>query len=101
MKLNRLITFFLLFTLSFSVMHEFVLVQFDENQCNVNEFVQEINAPINSGDICDTHFEFHQVYLMPQNYFTLKMADKALSIKRKKENYTSFIPQTIIIPPIA
>jgi len=98
--MRRILTFSILLALSFSVLHEFVIVEYDENHCSIHEFVHEVNAPSHTGDICDIHFEFHQVYLAPQHHFALNQTAKMSNIIADNECYNSFIPQKTIIPPI-
>ena len=66
-----IITLALLFSFAFSTVHEFAFAMYDENHCSVNEYVEELNAPSNHDDICDTHFEYHHAAMFPQSKLTL------------------------------
>ncbi len=72
MKIKNLITFVLLFVLSFSIVHEYVFTFMEDGHSSVSEYVCELETPPNYGDICDIHFEYHQAYLLSD---TLKIAD--------------------------
>jgi hypothetical protein len=53
--------------MSFSIVHEYVFAIYDEDHCSVSEYVLELEAPSNHGDICDIHFEYHSSYILTQN----------------------------------
>ena len=78
MKRKDILTFLLLFTMSFQVLHAYVIDALDTHSCQVNEYVHEFSQS-SSGDtqkhdICDIHFEFHTAFIIPQNV-TIKQTD--------------------------
>jgi len=99
MKPKSIITFSILFALSFSIMHEFAFAEFDENLCSVSEFVSELEAPSNCGDICDIHYEYHQAYMFPQKTVSIQSVDKISELILKSESYNFLINLDLIIPP--
>ncbi len=59
----------LLVSLSFWMLHPFVIEALDTHRCSVHKFVKEVESislEQSSGDICDIHAAFHIVFLMPQ-----------------------------------
>lgn len=101
MKLKSIITFSILLALSFSIMHEFAFAQFDEEHCSVSEYISEFEAPNNCGDICDTHYEYHQAYMFPSKTISIDAVNKTSELIIKKESYAFSINLDLIIPPIA
>ncbi len=68
MKKNRLLIFLLLLAMSFQVLHAFVIDALDTHSCKVSEYVIEFSQPISddiTGDICNIHSSFHNVFLLP------------------------------------
>jgi len=100
MKLKSIITFSILIALSFSIVHEFAFAAFDENQCSVSEFVNELDAPTGADDICDIHYEYHQAYMFPNENISIHKIDKLSELQIKKETYNQKITQDLIIPPL-
>ena len=101
MRLKNIITFSVLFALSFSMVHEFVFSELDENKCSVSEYVLEFDAPTGADDICDIHFEYHQAAMFPQKSFSILDVDRISELIIKKESYDFSINQDLIIPPIS
>ncbi len=71
MKRKNILTFLLLFVMSFQVLHAYAIDMLDTDACQVNEYVHEF-SPSSSGDnpkhdICDIHFGFHTAFIIPQN----------------------------------
>lgn len=62
--MRMLISLALLFSFAFSTVHEYVFVVYDNDHCDAMEYVHELNAPSEHGDICDIHFEYHQAYIL-------------------------------------
>ena len=74
MKKRKLLTFVLLFALSFTSLHAFVIDALDTHSCNAHEYVQEFSAqdiPIN-GDICHIHAAFHTVVILSELSISLE-----------------------------
>lgn len=101
MKLKSIITFSILLALSFSILHEFAFAEFEEKHCSVSEFVSELDAPSNCGDICDIHFEYHQAYMFPPKKFYIQNVDRISKSIILKESYDFSINLDLIIPPTA
>jgi len=100
MKLKSIITFSILISLSFSILHGFAFVTLDDNQCNVSEFVNELDAPTGVDDICDTHFKYHEASIFTTQIF-LQNINKISELKLYNENYNAKINLNFIIPPIS
>ena len=96
-----LISLALLFSFAFSTVHEYVFTFYDTESCDITEYVNELNAPSNHGDICDIHFMYHQVFILT-SYIPLP---QNLSIDSKREHinesYTFKTTLKFTKPPIA
>lgn len=69
MKRRRLLTFVLLFALSFTSLHAFVIDALDTHSCNAQEYVHEFSSSethIIDGDICHIHAAFHTVVILSE-----------------------------------
>ena len=97
-----LITLALLFSFAFSTVHEYAFAFYDENHCSVSEYVDEIEAPSeHHDDICDSHFEYHHAYILPQASIVLgkeKLDTKPLF---HDESYAFSAHFDYIKPPIS
>ncbi|MCD6191019.1 MAG: hypothetical protein J7K14_05705 [Sulfurimonas sp.] len=70
MKRKNILTFLLLLSMSFSIVHAYAIDMLDTHECHVSEYVEEFSQPINddiSGDICNIHAAFHTSVIMPEN----------------------------------
>jgi len=65
MKRNNSLTFLLLFIMSLYVTHGLFFIEHHEHEHDAIEYISELQAPVEHGDICDFHFVFHQVFLIP------------------------------------
>jgi len=85
--------------MSFSILHEYTFAMIDEDHCSVVEYANEIAGPVDKGDICDIHFEYHLSYILPstQNLMQTTQIDSKPVIQ--KESYNKKIIQDFIIPP--
>ena len=101
MKLKNIITLSILLALSFSIMHEFTFAKYDKEHCSVSEYISELKAPNNCGDICDIHFEYHQAYMFPPEKISIQNIDKTSEKKLHKESYKFLENSDLIKPPIA
>jgi len=100
MKIKSFITLTLLFVLGFSIIHEYAFTFYDNEHCTVTEYVAELEAPSNHGDICDIHFEYHQAFVLSSNTILPKLQDKTLKIKIDKESYNFQTHLNFLKPPI-
>ncbi|MDQ7044422.1 MAG: hypothetical protein Q9M32_00715 [Sulfurimonas sp.] len=101
MKIKSIITLALLFTMSFSVVHEYVFAFYDNDHCNVEEYISELEAPSHHGDICDIHFEYHVAYILPSApRYQIEVPQKN-SFHIDKEIYLSFNSLQLYKPPIS
>jgi len=99
MKTKNFVIFSLLCALSFSIVHEYVFTFYDNDHCNVSEYVAELDNSQHHGDICDIHFEYHLAYLLPSATISLQKIEKISELELQKESYTQKITQDLIIPP--
>lgn len=93
-------TLALLFSMSFSVVHEYVYAFYDKNQCSVSEYVHELQAPTSHGDACDGHFLYHVAYILPSQSLLQFSLPKDRSFSNLNETYISSIPSELYKPPI-
>lgn len=101
MILKGLITFSILFAISFSITHEFTFTLLDEEKCTVTQFVNELNAPTGVDDLCDIHHEYHEALMFPQTNISIQKLNKISELVLHHENYNFLINLNIVIPPIA
>ncbi len=73
MKIKKTILSLLLLSLSISIVHEYIFTTLDTNKCSVIEYVHEHDRPIQKGDICDIHYEYHHSFIVPQQKLTFKL----------------------------
>jgi len=105
MKNNKLITFVLLFAISFSTLHAFAIDYLDTDQCNTSEYIAEFSNEsthhnYKSGDICSVHYLFHAAFIIPvYNDFIsdINSEDKPLSTQ---SIYTYNNLENFLKPPI-
>jgi len=66
MKAKNKVIFLLLFIMSLYITHGlFFATHHEAHEHHVVEYMQEIQVPSSHDDVCDYHFVFHQVFLLP------------------------------------
>jgi len=98
--MKRTVALVLLFVMSFSIAHEYAFTYLDNEHCSINEYVEELSAPSAHHDICDTHFEYHQLFVLPQENILLEKPDLSLVAIISSESYTFETTLSVIKPPI-
>ena len=112
MKTKSFITFSLLFALSFTMVHEYVFAFYDNNHCDIKEYVQELQGSVTNhtashqesvheDDICDIHFEYHQAFVLLHHLPLPQSHDLRSNIILTKETYQFHTYLKFIKPPIA
>ena len=101
MRTKSIATLALLFVMSFSVVHEFAFAYFDDGHCSPAEYISEIEAPTDHGDICDTHYEYHTAYVLPQVYAEFNPVQIRYNQISQSDSYLFKTYSKIIKPPIA
>ena len=101
MKIKSFVTLSLLFALSFSIVHEYVFAFYDTHHCNVGEFVSELDSSGDHGDICDIHFEYHHVFVLPQEHIFVQETQSFLKPVIYKESYKFLANLDFMKPPIS
>jgi len=87
--------------MSFSILHEYTFAMADDEHCTVIEFANEIAGPVDKGDICDIHYEYHMAYLLPSKQNLAQASNISTKPIIQKESY-KFTPNLDFIkPPIA
>jgi len=99
MKFKNILTFSILLALSFSIIHEFAFAAFDENQCSVSEFINELDAPTGSDDICDTHHEYHHAIMITINEPNIDSIYIHDNITKYKKDYFFLNSVDLFRPP--
>ena len=101
MKRKNLITLVLLFVMTLSILHEYTFAMFDDEHSTIKEYVSEISGPVQKGDICDIHYEYHLSYILPckQTYPQTSILD--LKPTMKQESYKFALNLDFIKPPIS
>ena len=103
MKKKNLLSLFLLFAMSFQVVHAYAIDLLDTHECEVNEYVVEFSQPISahvSDDICNLHSSFHIPFLLPQAILFPISTDSPESPQSFIKSYDYDAPKTFLIPPI-
>jgi hypothetical protein len=73
----------------------------DEHEHHSHAYISEIEQPASCGDICDFHFVFHQVFLVPHS-MTLYHDKEARIVPVSRENNYFFHPYLEFYkPPIS
>lgn len=101
MKKRSIVSLALLFVMSFSLVHEFAFAYLDDGHCSTSEYIAEIEAPTDHGDICDTHYEYHTAYVLPQidtEFHPMQISYNQIS---RNDSYIFKTYSKIIKPPIA
>ena len=112
MKIKSFITFSLLFAISFSIVHEYAFAFYDDEHCDTTEYVQEFQGPVahdidshessaHEDDICDTHFEYHQAFLLLPDTALLQEHALRSNLIPVKETYQFQTNLKSIKPPIS
>ena len=92
--------FVLLISISFQVLHAFAFTEIEKNACTVEEYTQELSEPVNYGDVCDIHFEYHQSYILIDNINVIDFKILKNPIQRTKEIFTNNESSSLFRPPI-
>ena len=100
MKPKSLVTFALLFVLGFSIVHEYAFAIVKTDHCTAMEYVAELEAPSDHGDICDTHFEYHQSFVLTSNVTSPKVDNTSSSKTFLTESYNFKTYDNFLKPPI-
>ena len=99
---NRLLTLFLLFSISFNILHAYVIEALDTHPCQVGEYVHEFhdNNDIEADDICNLHHFFHIAFILPGINFTV--VDEHFTTRHSTENmkYKYNSHKDFLKPPI-
>lgn len=101
MKLKSIITFSILIALSFSIVHEYAYTFLDDEQCSVNEYVAELDAPTGVDALCDTHHGYHNIDTFAPNNTSMQDMEKISELILQNESYYFSINLELVIPPIA
>ncbi len=99
MKIKSIATLVLLFAISFSIVHEYTFAFYDEDHCSAVEYVNELQAPSDHGDICDIHFAYHSTYILPFRLIYQLDTPRDFLFSRDKENYLSSTLLELYKPP--
>jgi len=100
-SMKIIMTWAILFSFAFSSVHEFAYAFYDEDPCSVSEYVDEIAAPSQHDDICDSHFEYHHAYILPQVNVLISQTDLNTKPLLNKESYTFQANLDFMKPPIS
>ncbi|QOP44792.1 hypothetical protein [Sulfurimonas paralvinellae] len=99
---NRLLTLFLLLSMSFNIAHAYVIEVLDTHSCHVSEYVHDLNdnSETSDNDICHMHHFFHIAIILPE--IINELSDKGFTQKpssnTKTYEYNSY--DNFLKPPI-
>ena len=100
MILKNLVTVTLLFVLGFSIVHEYAFAFLDDEHATAIEYVAELEAPSNHGDICDAHSEYHQSFVLTPRVTSQKIEQVSPSRTFTRESYNFTTYENFLKPPI-
>ncbi|MDA7817042.1 hypothetical protein N9A28_02510 [Sulfurimonas sp.] len=100
MKSKSIVALALLFIMSFSLLHEFTFAYLDDDHCTTAEYVAELEGPIEKGDICDIHYEYHNTYILPQVNTAFNALQISYSQISRSDSYLFKTYSKTIKPPI-
>jgi hypothetical protein len=101
MRTKRVWTLALLIAFAFSMLHEYAYAALDDDHCSVQEYVHELSQPSDHGDICDTHYEYHTSYLLPNRVEFQPEIKVAKLLNLDKRTYLSERRSVLDRPPIS
>jgi hypothetical protein len=102
MKAKNRITFLLLFIMSLYVTHGlFFADHYDEHEHHVTEYMQELQAPSSCDNVCDYHFVFHQLFILPHTAYLHNGIEINLSPTHKIKSYFYESIIKLYKPPIS
>jgi len=101
MRIDKFWSLALLIAFTFSIVHEFAYAALDDDRCSVQEYVHELDQPSDHGDMCDTHFEFHTAYLLPDRVELPFQIDKVTLLITDKKTHLSKNSFDLYKPPIS
>lgn len=100
-KADKIVTFALLFVMSFSLVHEYIFAYYDNEHCSISEYISEQEMPSDHGDICDIHYEYHHLYITPEDDLLAYVDAENFFRTYKKESYQFQTNLEFFKPPIA
>jgi len=95
MKRNRFLSILMLLSLTFSIVHEFAIVFYENahSHCDVTHYVEEFSQPLpkrtNHETLCANHYIFHIAYIIT----------KRLRLQMDKSVYTTPKREPLFSPP--
>lgn len=101
MRANKVVTFVLLFVMSFSLIHEYFFINNDNDHCSIMQYINEQETPTNHYDICDIHYQYHHLYTAPENSILTYLLSENFFRTYKKESYHFQTNIEFFKPPIA
>ena len=99
--MKTLISLVLLFSFAFSTVHEYAFAFYNNDHCEVSEYINELSSPSDHGDICDIHFEYHQAFILTPYVKLAKNASMNTKLNLFKENYNYKTSLKLTKPPIS
>ena len=100
---QKLISVIVLFMMSFSVLHAYVIDAVDEDHCSISEYVQELDQCSEheiSADICDIHHAFHTPFVLLETTTDSKKILVFTPLVFQVKTYNFQLNNTPIRPPI-
>jgi hypothetical protein len=102
MKTKNRVTLVLLFIMTLYVSHGiFFANHHDEHEHHTHAYISEIEAPTSCGDVCDFHFVFHQVFLLPQTLIFYHDMQASIAPISKQKSYFFQPSLEFYKPPIS
>ena len=101
MKIKSPVIFLLLFMLGFSLMHEYTSIFDAQEHCVTAELVHELEVSSSHSESCETHFEYHQPFVLATIAGLSDLEMNPFSLRPSKETYTFQTYLNFLKPPIA
>jgi len=100
MYFRKIVSISLLFSMAFAMAHEITFSLVEVDHCTVQEYAKEITQPVEKGDICDIHFEYHHAFLLPASTkLFVQLEQKQLYFLYENLNSYNFF--NFLKPPIS
>ena len=101
MKIKNIVTFLLLLSISFSVVHAYAIEILDTEESHLSGYILESSHTDTKHDdkVCDIHNAFHTVFILPTNIILKKDISASQNPIFRPKNYTYNSLQNLLKPP--
>ena len=100
---KRLLTLFLLLSISFNILHAYVIEAYDTHPCQVTGYIDEFHTPENvpTDDICHLHHFFHIAFILPEVILHVPKQHISKQYLLENKHFKNDSHQEFLKPPIS